>query len=395
MDGDPTRLSIRVVNSVTKVDAAAWDACALSPAAAGNPFLSHGFLKALEESKCLGRGTGWMPQHLVAEDDSGTVLGIVPMFLKSHSQGEYVFDHGWAQAYERAGGRYYPKLQVAAPFTPVPGPRILPRPGPLAPHVFDAMVESMVKVAADNDISSIHVTFCQREQWDALGRLGFLKRQHYQFHWSNNGYATFDDFLAALASRKRKAIRKERAAIARHGLTMRALSGAEITPAHWDAFFGFYMDTADRKWGSPYLNREFFHLLGGSLAEKVVLIVAERDGRLVAGALNLRGDDAIFGRNWGCVENHDFLHFETCYYQAIDYAIAHGLKRVEAGAQGEHKIQRGYLPTPTYSAHWIGDRQLRAAIANFLDRERPAAERDMAALMEYSPFRQENDKGDE
>ena len=391
MDGDPTRLSIRVVNSVTKVDAAAWDACALAPEAAGNPFLSHDFLKALEDSKCLGRGTGWMPQHLVAENDAGEVLGIVPMFLKSHSQGEYVFDHGWAQAYERAGGRYYPKLQVCAPFTPVPGPRILPRPGPLAGHVFDAMVESMVKIAADNDMSSIHVTFCLREQWEALARLGFLKRQHYQFHWTNDGYKTFDDFLAALSSRKRKAIRKERAAIAKHGLTMRALSGAEITAQHWDAFFAFYMDTADRKWGSPYLNREFFHLLGGSLAEKVVLIVAERDGRLVAGALNLRGDDAIFGRNWGCLENHDFLHFEACYYQAIDYAIAHGLKRVEAGAQGEHKIQRGYLPTPTYSAHWIGDRQLRTAVANFLDRERPAAARDMAALMEYSPFRKENE----
>jgi predicted N-acyltransferase len=249
------------------------------------------------------------------------------------------------------------------------------------------MVESMVKVAADNDISSIHVTFCLREQWEALGRLGFLKRQHYQFHWNNNGYKSFDDFLAALSSRKRKAIRKERAAVARDGLTVRALSGPEITSAHWDAFFAFYMDTADRKWGSPYLNREFFHLLGGSLAEKVVLIVAERGSRLVAGALNLRGDDAIFGRNWGCLENHDFLHFEACYYQAIDYAIAHGLKTVEAGAQGEHKIQRGYLPTATYSAHWIADAGFSHAIEEFLVRERRAMQHEIDALADYSPFK--------
>jgi hypothetical protein len=391
MDGQETRLEMRVVDSVGKVPAAEWDACALAPEAAGNPFLSHAFLKALEDSRCLGRRTGWQPQYLVATDEQGTTLGIVPMFLKSHSQGEYVFDHGWAQALERAGGRYYPKLQVSAPFTPVPGPRILLRPGPLADAVFDVLAESMVKIAQDNHISSVHVTYCPERQWERLGEHGFLRRLGRQYHWYNAGYASFDEFLAALNSRKRKSIRKERASVARAGLRLYPLTGAEITSKHWDAFFAFYMDTADRKWGSPYLNRDFFHCLGASLAERVVLIVAEADGKLVAGALNLRGDDALFGRNWGCVESYNFLHFETCYYQAIDYAIAHKLARVEAGAQGEHKIQRGYLPTATYSAHWIAEPRFRDAVKRFLDEERPAVEANLCALMEYSPFRKEGD----
>ncbi len=392
-DDSSATVSIRIVDSIARVDAAAWDACALAPEAAGNPFLCHAFLKALEDSRCLGKRTGWMPQYLVAETGDGAVQGVVPMFLKSHSQGEYVFDHGWAQAYERAGGQYYPKLQVSAPFTPVPGPRILTRPGPLSGQIADALIEAMIGIAKDNGISSVNVTFCEEDQWERLARHGFLKRQHYQFYWHNDGYRTFDDFLAALSSRKRKTIRKERQKVQRVGLTLSPLTGAEITPAYWDAFFAFYMDTAERKWGSPYLNRDFFHLLGETMADRVVLIVAEADGTPVGGALNLRGDEALYGRNWGCVQTHAFLHFEACYYQAIDYAIAHGLKRVEAGAQGEHKIQRGYLPTRTHSAHWIGDPRFRSAVDDYLRRERAGAERDMEALAAFSPFRKADAEG--
>ncbi|QQS12862.1 MAG: N-acetyltransferase [Rhodospirillales bacterium] len=391
MDGGEKRIEIEIVDGVGRVSAEAWDSCALAPDSEGNPFLSHAFLKALEDSRCLGRRTGWTPQYLVATDEAGATLGVAPMFVKSHSQGEYVFDHGWAQAFERAGGRYYPKLQVCAPFTPVPGPRLLVRPGPFAEATFDALASSMVGIADGNGISSLHVTYCPEKEWTRLSeRHGFLRRMGRQYHWRNDGYADFDAFLAALNSRKRKAIRKERAAVARAGLRLHALTGAEIKPHHWDAFFAFYMDTADRKWGSPYLNREFFACLGETLADKVVLICAESEGRLVAGALNLRGDKALFGRNWGSVESFAFLHFEACYYQAIDYAIAHGLERVEAGAQGEHKIQRGYLPTPTYSAHWIRDPRFRDAVARFLDEERPEVEKSIEALAAYSPFRRED-----
>jgi predicted N-acyltransferase len=389
MPDDTPSVTLRVVESLAGVDAAQWDACALAPGAAACPFLSHGFLKALEDSKSVGRRTGWQPQYLLAEAPDGTLLGAVPLYLKSHSQGEYIFDHGWAQAFERAGGRYYPKLQAAVPFTPVPGPRLFARPGPLEGAVKDALIDMMAEMAKDNGISSVHATFCAKSDWDRFGARGWLQRIGQQYHWHNEGYKTFDDFLAALASRKRKAIRKEREAVRKEGLVIHQLSGADIKPRHWDAFFAFYMDTGGRKWGSPYLTRSFFDVLGATMADKVVLIMAEADGRPVGGALNLKGEDTLYGRYWGCLESHAFLHFEACYYQAIDYAIAHGLARVEAGAQGDHKIQRGYLPVPTYSAHWIVDAGFRRAVDDYLKRERPAVLNEIEGLKQYSPFRKE------
>jgi len=391
MPDDTPTIGLRVVDTLAAVDEAQWDACALAPGAAGSPFLSHRFLKALEDSRSVGRRTGWQPQYLLAESADGVLQGAAPLYVKSHSQGEYMFDHGWAQALERAGGHYYPKLQVAIPFTPVPGPRLFARPGPLDEAVRDALIDMLAGIADDNRLSSVHATFCSEADWKRFGRRGWLLRLGRQYHWANAGYETFDDFLAALASRKRKAIRKEREAVRREGLTVRALSGGEIRPEHWDAFFAFYMDTGGRKWGSPYLTRAFFDILGDTMADKVVLVMAEADGRPVGGALNLRGDDTLYGRYWGCLESHAFLHFEACYYQAIDYAIAHGLAHVEAGAQGDHKIQRGYLPVRTYSAHWIVDPGFRRAVDDFLERERPAVEREIQGLMQYSPFRKENE----
>ncbi len=391
MPDDAPTIGLRVVDSLGAIDAAQWDACALAPGSAGNPFLSHRFLQALEDSKSVGRRTGWQPQYLLAESDDGTLQGAVPLYMKGHSQGEYVFDHGWAQAFERVGGRYYPKLQAAIPFTPVPGPRLFARPGPLAEAVRDAMIDMLAKIAGDNDISSVHVTFCTEADWKRFGARGWLLRLGQQYHWQNDGYRTFDDFLAALASRKRKAIRKERESVRKEGLVIHQLCGDDIKPQHWDAFFAFYMDTGGRKWGSPYLTRAFFDILGSTMADRVVLVMAEADGRPVGGALNLRGDDTLYGRYWGCLESHAYLHFEACYYQAIDYAIAHGLKRVEAGAQGDHKIQRGYLPVPTFSAHWIVDRRFRSAVDDYLRRERPAVEQEIEGLKQYSPFRKEHE----
>lgn len=391
MPDDTPTLTLRVAETLKDIDAAQWDACALAPGSGGNPFLSHTFLKALEDSKSVGRRTGWQPQYLLAESEDGTLLGAAPLYLKGHSQGEYIFDQGWAQAFERAGGRYYPKLQVAIPFTPVPGPRLFARPGPLADAVRDALIEMLTKIATDNKISSVHATYCSEADWKRFEAHGWLRRLGHQYHWSNAGYGSFDDFLGALASRKRKSIRKERQAVVREGLVVKALSGADIKPHHWDAFFAFYMDTGGRKWGTPYLTRSFFDILGATMADKVVLVMAEADGRPVGGALNLKGDDTLYGRYWGCLENYAFLHFEACYYQAIDYAIAHGLQRVEAGAQGDHKIQRGYLPVPTYSAHWIVDPNFRRAVADYLARERPAAEEEIEGLKQFSPFRQEGD----
>jgi uncharacterized protein len=392
MPDDSPTIGLRVVDTLAGVDARQWDACALAPGSAGNPFLSYAFLKALEDSKSVGRRTGWQPQHLLAESDDGGLLGAVPLYVKSHSQGEYIFDHGWAQAFERAGGRYYPKLQAAIPFTPVPGPRLFVRPGSTADAVREAMIDMLASIADDNGISSVHATFCSEDDWKHFGERGWLLRLGRQYHWANAGYKTFDDFLGALASRKRKAIRKERESVRREGLTIRQLSGPDLKARHWDAFFAFYMDTGGRKWGSPYLTRSFFDILCSTMADKVVLVMAEADGRPVGGALNLKGDDALYGRYWGCLESHAFLHFEACYYQAIDYAIAHGLARVEAGAQGDHKIQRGYLPVKTFSAHWIGDKGFRRAVDDFLSRERPAVEEEIEGLMQYSPFRKENEQ---
>ncbi len=379
-------LTARVVDRLDKIPAAAWDACA----GTDNPFISHAFLNALEISGSVGRGTGWLPQHIVLEDDAGELLGAVPLYVKGHSQGEYVFDHGWAEAYERAGGRYYPKLQVAVPFSPVPGPRLLVKPGSDDAVMRSALIGALTSTAEKSGLSSLHITFCTGEEAAELVEHGYLHRLGCQYHWANAGYSSFDDFLGTLSSRKRKAIRKERASVA--GIDIRALAGDDLKPEHWDAFFEFYMDTGSRKWGRPYLTRAFFEAIHATMREKIVLVMAFRDGTPIAGALNLRGTDALYGRNWGCVEDVPNLHFECCYYQAIDYAIAHGLQRVEAGAQGEHKIQRGYLPVETHSAHWIADTNFRDAVADYLDRERRVMRNEMQELGTLSPFRRvEND----
>jgi hypothetical protein len=378
----------RVAGSIADIDASAWDACANPDPATYNPFIAHAFLKALEESGAVGdRPTGWLPQHITIADQSGGIAACMPCYVKLNSSGEYVFDWAWADAYERAGGRYYPKLQCAVPFTPVPGRRLLTRPGP------DARVHARLLAAAAMEItqrigaSSLHVTFLTEDEWETLGEEGFLRRTDQQFHWHNNGYTSFEDFLATFASRKRKAVRKERAEALRGGLTIERITGADITEAHWDAFFAFYTDTGARKWGRPYLNRRFFSLLGQSMADRCLLVMVKRGGSYIAGALNLIGGDCLYGRYWGALEQHPCLHFEVCYYQAIDFAIERGLARVEAGAQGEHKLARGYMPTPTYSAHFIRDPSLRRAIARYLEEERRAVTATGAALAGFAPYR--------
>ncbi|KQR80405.1 GNAT family N-acetyltransferase [Sphingomonas sp. Leaf343] len=373
-----TGITARLADGVRSIAAAEWDACAGS----GNPFVGHAFLSALEDSGSVGGRSGWQPIPIVVDDADGCPVAIAPAYAKSHSQGEYVFDHGWADAWERAGGAYYPKLQVASPFSPVPGPRLLLRDDSYAP----ALIGGLEAVVDQHGLSSAHATFVTEAQVPLFEAAGWLIRQGVQFHWANDGYATFDDFLAALASRKRKAIRKERAA-AVEGLTIRHLSGAAIEAHHWDAFWTFYQDTGNRKWGRPYLTRSFFPLLGETLRDRVLLILAERDGVPIAGALNLIGDDALYGRYWGACEEVPFLHFELCYYQAIDAAIARGLARVEAGAQGEHKLARGYVPVPTWSAHYIPDPNFRRAIADFLERERAGVEAEADYLAELAPFK--------
>jgi hypothetical protein len=380
-DGGP-ELALTLHRAVAEIPAADWDACA----GGGNPFVSHAFLRALEESGSVGGRSGWLPQHAALRDAGGRLLACAPLYAKSHSQGEYVFDHGWADAFERAGGRYYPKLQVAAPFSPVPGPRLLLHPA--SGLRADALAQGLRQACEQLDLSSVHVTFCTEREWTALGEAGWLQRIGTQFHWTNHGYGSFDDFLGALSARKRKAVKRERRDAEASGYVLKTLRGHEITPKHWTAFNRFYRATTDKKWGrSAYLNARFWPLLGEALGERVVLMVAERDGEPVAGALNLLGDEALYGRNWGAVVDAPFLHFELCYYRAIDFAIEQKLPRVEAGAQGEHKIQRGYLPVPTYSAHWIAHAGLRRAVAQFLEHERPAMLREMEALATLSPFR--------
>jgi uncharacterized protein len=378
-------LSLTLHAAIAEIPPAEWDSCA----GTGNPFVTHAFLSALEDSGSASARTGWLPRHAALRDAAGAILAVAPMYAKSHSYGEYVFDHGWANALERAGGDYYPKLQVAVPFSPVPGPRLLIRPGAdLAPSAFAA---ALAQACREMGLSSIHATFCTEADWAALGAAGWLRRLGMQFHWQNEGYASFEEFLAALSSRKRKVLRRERRDANAAGLTFRALSGSDLKERHWDAFYRFYTSTVDRKWGSAYLTRRFFSLLGERLGERVVLMLAENGTKPVAGALNLAGDEALYGRNWGCTGDWPFLHFELCYYRAIDWAIAHGLKRVEAGAQGRHKIQRGYMPKPTYSAHWIAHAGLRRAVAEFLEQERPQIEAEMAALAEDSPFRRDGE----
>ena len=375
---DPAGITARIGNGIASFDAADWDACAGD----GNPFLTHAFLSALEDSGSAVAARGWQPVPIAIDGPDGRPAAVLPAYAKGHSQGEYVFDHAWADAYERAGGRYYPKLQIAVPFTPVPGRRLLTRDAALA----TALIGAAEAVVREHGLSSAHATFIDPEQVPLFQAAGWLIRADRQFHWLNQGYASFEDFLGALASRKRKTIRKERAA-AVEGLTVEHLTGADLTEAHWDAFWHFYQDTGSRKWGRPYLTRAFFSLLGERLGDRVLLILALRHGRPIAGALNLIGADALYGRYWGASEEVPFLHFELCYYQAIDAAIARGLARVEAGAQGGHKLARGYVPTPTWSAHYLPDPRFREVLAAYLEAEREAVVQDIALLDEMTPFR--------
>ena len=386
--GDQNIVSVNIVEKLSQLSAVDWDACAGSD----NPFVSYAFLSALEDSGSATSETGWQPHHLAIGVEDGRLLGVVPMYLKSHSQGEYVFDWGWADAYERAGGRYYPKLQAAAPFSPVTGPRILARPGDDADAIRATLIAGMIDTVKQYNLSSVNVTFAHEADARRLEAAGFLIRHGHQFHWQNQGYDTFDDFPANLSSRKRKNIRKERKAIADAGVRFDTLVGDDIKPHHWDEFHEFYVSTYDRKWGYPYLTREFFDILNDRMADKVALIRAEENGCAIGGALNLIGSEALFGRNWGCNSQRKFLHFEACYYRAIDLAIELRLARVEAGTQGPHKIQRGYLPVQTYSAHWIRDEGFRDAVADFLVREKQAEAGEVEYLGELSPFRRsEND----
>jgi predicted N-acyltransferase len=373
-----TDVVARMADGIEAFTAAEWDACA----GHDNPFVAHGFLSALEDSGSAVSRTGWQPIPIAIDGPDGAPAALLPAYAKSHSQGEYVFDHGWADAWERAGGSYYPKLQIASPFSPANGPRLLLRDPSLAP----ALIAAAEAVVQQHELSSAHATFIEPEQVPLFEAAGWLIRTDRQFHWLNQDYATFDDFLGALASRKRKAIRKERAG-AQEGLEIIHLSGHELTEAHWDAFWLFYQDTGSRKWGRPYLTRKFFSLLGERMGDNVILMFALRDGHPIAGALNLVGSDTLYGRYWGCSEEVPFLHFELCYYQAIDVAIARGLKRVEAGAQGEHKLARGYQPVPTYSAHYIPNPGFRRAVQDYLENERRMVAANIDALDEMGPYR--------
>jgi len=371
-------VTARLITSAAEIGAARWNAFANPTGLAEpHPFTSYEFFAALEESGSACRESGWQPAHLLADD------GLMPLYLKSHSQGEYVFDHAWAEALEQAGGDYYPKLQCAVPFTPVTGPRLLTATN----SARDTLLRTAAAAVKQIGASSLHITFLTAEEWQAAGRCGYLLRTGQQFHWENRGYKSFDQFLGELSSAKRKNLRKERASVRDAGVTFDWLTGADITESHWDQFFDFYMDTGGRKWGTPYLTRDFFSRLGQTLAHQTLLIMAKQDGRAIAGALNLFGEGVLFGRNWGAVEYVPFLHFETCYYQAIDFAIARGLKRVEAGAQGEHKLLRGYLPVETYSAHTIAHKGLARAVDDFLEAERAAVAENMAELAAHAPFK--------
>ena len=382
-------LTARCLSAIGEVPAEAWDALANPVATIANPFVNHAFLKCLEDAGTVGGRTGWTPRHIVLERD-GRLIGAAPAYVKSHSQGEYIFDHGWADAYQRAGGSYYPKLQIAVPFTPVPGPRLLVGTGVDADESSRLLGTACIEVARSLGVSSLHATYIDQHVWDTLGggsKPLFLQRTDQQFHWHNAGYQTFEDFLAALSSRKRKTIRKERATAVEAGITVKCLRGAAITESYWDAFYRFYQDTGSRKWGRPYLNRQFFSLLGERMGDSCLLIVAERGGKPIAGALNLIGGDCLYGRYWVMTEHHPCLHFELCYYQAMDWAIAHKLPRVEAGAQGEHKLARGYNPVATYSLHWIADPSFRRAVDRYLGEERAHMAERREMLAEYAPYK--------
>jgi len=413
-------ITLEAVPSISDIPAPEWDACAnpgavscksngaelaslnsspiASPTGSGdaskpyyNPFVSHAFFAAAEASGSATPRTGWRPRHLLAKQGDA-ILGVVPCYLKSHSQGEYVFDRGWADAYERAGGSYYPKLQASVPFTPATGPRLLIRDGVDRDRIGAALAQGLIALCGVSEASSAHVTFAREAEWTQLAKYGFLQRTDQQFHWHNRSYGNFDDFLATLNSRHRKAIKRERREALSPGITIHWLTGADITEDAWDAFFAFYMETGSRKWGRPYLTRSFFSLIGESMAKDVLLVMARRDNRWIAGAINFIGSDTLFGRNWGAIEHHPFLHFEVCYYQAIDFAIANRLSVVEAGAQGEHKIARGYLPQTTYSAHYIADPALRRAISDYLRRERAYVAEAARELSQAAPFRKDGDE---
>jgi len=404
-------LRIQVIEAIGAIDAATWDACAnpspgamcsghaarpiqdLDQETVYNPFISHNFLSALEESHSVGGRSGWHVQHLLVTAADGELIAAAPCYLKSHSRGEYVFDRGWAEAYERAGGAYYPKLQVAVPFTPAAGRRLLVRPGARAPAARQALAQGLLELCRRDSASGVHVTFAIEPEFRFLGELGFLQRNDQQFHWQNASYGSFDDFLSALASRKRKAIRREREDAIANGITVHWLTGSDLTEDVWDAFFAFYMETGSRKWGRPYLTREFYSLAAEKMRDRILLVMAKRAGRWIAGAINFIGSHTLFGRHWGAIEHHPFLHFELCYYQAIEYAITHKLPFVEAGAQGEHKISRGYMPRITYSAHYIADPALRRAIADYLVRERAYVEAVGAELAATAPYRKDLEIG--
>lgn len=387
-------IEIRVLTSLSQIAATDWDACACPEAADGgrpdDPFTTHRFLSALEDSGSTGPGTGWTPRHLTAWLGD-QLIGCAPLYAKSHSQGEYIFDHNWAHAYERAGGQYYPKLQVAVPFTPATGRRLLARPG-FAETAQAALVQGAVQLASENGLSSLHVTFCTAAEAAAGQAMGLLHRTTQQFHWRNPGHADFDAFLATLSSRKRKNIRRERAQAQGFGGRIVSLTGDDIRPRHWDAFWHFYQDTGARKWGSPYLSRSFFDIAHETLRDDILMVLACDGDTPIAGALNFIGRDTLFGRYWGCARHHAALHFELCYYQAIDFAIAHGLATVEAGAQGEHKLARGYLPTTCHALHWVADPGFRDAISRYLEAEREAVAEEIEVLTSYGPFRKNNEE---
>ncbi len=382
--------AVKVSRRIAEIGREAWDACADNPAYDGNPFIRFDFLNALEEANCAVERTGWGPQHLAIEDAEGRIAAVMPLYLKSHSQGEYIFDHAWADAYERAGGKYYPKLLSAAPFVPATGPRLLSRPDVDPQEAWRLLLGGGLTLCERYGASGLNLNFLTAAEWAWMGEQGLGQREGQQYHWENRGYRDFDAFLAALSSGRRKTIRRERRD-AQAQVEIACLTGADITEDHWDAFFQFYMDTGSRKWGRPYLTRAFFSLLGERMADRVLLVMARRNGQWIAGALNLIGGDCLYGRHWGCTEDVPFLHFELCYYQAIEWAIDHGLPRVEAGAQGQHKIARGYLPKPVYSAHYIADPMLRVPVERFLAQEREGVEQEMEWLEEeFSPFKAED-----
>jgi predicted N-acyltransferase len=385
MDGAGS-LTIQVLGDLANIERTTWDSLANPASEPFDPFLSWDYLQALEESGCVSAASGWQPAHLLARDASGAAVGAMPLYAKDHSYGEYVFDHGWADALQRAGGRYYPKLQCAAPFTPVPGRRLFARDA----AVETALAQAAIGLAHRANASSVHATFVSAETCARLAPLGYMTRVGLQYHWFNRGYTNFDDFLAQLSSQKRKCIRRERVR-AREGLVIKRLRGDDIKAPDWDFFFRCYMDTGARKWGQPYLNRDFFALVSARMADRCVLFVAEQDGRSIACALNFIGGDALYGRYWGRIAEAPFLHFELCYYQAIDLAIELGLPRVEAGAQGEHKLARGYVPAPTYSAHWITHPGLRDAVARYLEAETPTVVEEAEMLAESGPFKKSFD----